>query len=117
MCRWLWILAALIAVTASTLLAAQAPRPGTLTPGGQLVRYVFTDHEALLLMPPELVSPPGVLRGMAQWSPDARYVLARREVLRLTSLTSRPSEGEVSLVLWSAKTRRSVEIWKQPWPA
>ena len=68
-------------------------------------------------MPPELVSPPGVLRDLAQWSPDASYVIARREVLRLTSLTSRPSEGEVSLVLWSAKTHRSVEIWKQPWPA
>src|SRR5207253_4487932 len=74
--------------------------------------YLYTDREALLLMPPELVAPPMVRS--AWWSPDSRYVIAKREYVRLSSLGPPPQGGEVSLVVWSAKTRRSVEAWKQP---
>src|SRR5262249_61169247 len=60
----------------------------------------------------ELVAPPMVQS--AEWSPDSRFVLARREYVRLTSLTGPPPAGELSLVVWNARTRRPVEVWKQP---
>src|SRR4051794_1889593 len=99
--RTRWTLLALILVTPALPAAGQKRRPGTLIQAGRRVRYVYTDHEALLLMPPELVAAPFVRS--ASWSPDSRYVLAQCEYGRVTSLVTPPDGGEVGLVLWRAK--------------
>ena len=114
--RWMrWAPLALVVFTPALIAAGQAPRPGTLIQAGRRVRYVYTDREALLLMPPELVALPSVQHAdWAQWSPDSRYVIARREYVRLLTVAGPPPPGEVSLVIWKAKTRHAVEAWKQP---
>jgi prepilin-type processing-associated H-X9-DG protein len=75
-------------------------------------RILFTDREALLLMMPELVAQPSV--EWAAWSSDGRYVLARRERVRALPAPGVRPDGDVSLILWSSRTRRATEIWKQP---
>lgn len=92
-----------------TLLAMQAARPPS---SQERPRHVFIEREAFVLLVPEVVAGPAV--EWAEWSSDSRYVLAQREFVRALPFPGQEPDGDVSLVLWNARTRRSVEVLKRP---
>jgi hypothetical protein len=78
--------------------------------------FVLTEREAFLLGNPQIVVAPHVT--LARWSSDGRYVLAARVEPDAAQLPGGDvSAGEVTLVLWSSRTRRSQVLWKEPLPA
>jgi dipeptidyl aminopeptidase/acylaminoacyl peptidase len=94
-------------------LALLCAGPALAQPPGQQPAMLLLDKEALLVAPPDLVSPWEVSR--AEWSPDGQYVLAVRNYVRVAdALTAAPGPPpvDVSLVLWSAQTRKSQELLK-----
>ena len=79
---------------------------------------VIAGSQAYLLLAPEVVCAPHVEN--AQWAPFGRYILAQRTVTIATPEQLRkalagegaPPIPQSSLVLWSAISRRSKEIWR-----
>lgn len=74
---------------------------------------VFTEREAVMVAPPELMAPPEVVD--AYWSPDGRYALVVRRASRTLSLAEgeTPQPVQWSILLWDQRLRRGREIWSQ----
>jgi hypothetical protein len=79
-------------------------------PSSELDRFLFTDREALLLLPPDVIASWDVQH--AEWSPDGRFVLASRTVARMPPQPMMAPEFRHSLILWNAEERASTELWK-----
>jgi hypothetical protein len=104
--RWLPILAA--ACVGLTWIAGHAQQTE------ERPRFVLTEREAFLMFNAELVAAPTV--AAAEWSRDGRYILASRIEERPPVRLDQAPSGDVSLVLWTAATRRSQVVWERPWP-
>ena len=81
-----------------------APVAAQVLPG-DLSQFVLTDRDAYLLDTPVPVALGAV--DTAVWSPDGKFVLARRN-----RIDPKGGPAETALHLWSAETQKSREIWK-----
>ena len=91
---------------------------------GQLVeegKFLLTETEAFLLLPPEIVAGPVVKR--AVWSGDGTLLLAERhdtvdpEFLKVIAAGLNPKAPpplQSGLLVWNSRSRKTVEVWKGP---
>jgi hypothetical protein len=103
--RWFVLSLAILAGTAALGVTRPEPEPG------ELPRYLLTDREAFVLRDAQVVVPPPIT--MAEWSADGAYVLAVREQKPPPLPIGGSPTGELGLTLWSRRTSRTQEIWKQ----
>ncbi len=93
-------------------IAAHAQQSGA-PPRTRNSQVVLTDTEAFVLGPAEMIAgPEASISGM---STDGRYVLATRTAFKLPKTAFAPPgppSGEISLLLWDSRTRRTQVVWK-----
>jgi hypothetical protein len=89
-----------------TLAAPASAAPG---PSPDLQRIVFTEKDAILVAPSQVIA--SGLVEKADWSPSGRYVLAARTAFKLPATPGAPPTFRQSLVLWEAETGKATEIW------
>lgn len=88
-----------------------AALPGHAQSSASDFRYLFTEKEAVLLLPPDLIAAPHVV-GMT-WSPDSQRVVAVG-VRQSIPTPARPEPpAEMSLIIWNSSTQHSQEAWKK----
>ena len=92
---------------AAALLAAPAITHAAPSPDTQ--RIVFTEKDAILVAPSQVIA--SGLVEKADWSPSGRYVLAARTAFKLPAGPGLPPSFRQSLLLWDAESSKSVDVW------
>jgi hypothetical protein len=102
---------ALLPLAATLCLATAAPAQQ----GARMSeRFVVTERDAVLMLPPQLVATGNVTQ--TEWSPTGRYVLAVRNAFQFPV---RPGEGppfDAALVLWDREKQQSRDLWRSRQP-
>lgn len=112
----------LVGLWLSCSAAAQAQTPD-LSP---IRNMVLTEKEAYLVLEREIIAAPNVRD--AYWSKDGRFLLMIRDNTHITpemmqkalavAKTGKeppaPPPGQISLLLWNARTRETIDLWKRP---
>ena len=79
-------------------------------------RYLLTDKEAVLLLPPELIAANAV---NMDWAPDSRHVVAvryRQPMQPTTNPMQPPPPSEIDIVVWNGVSLHAQESWKRIFP-
>lgn len=101
---------------AGTLLTVSAQQRKTSAGDSTLARAVFTERDVFWLTGAEMIAGPEVIG--IQPAPVGRWVLAVRMWHEMPATLSPPPDkepgGEVSLLLWDSRTRRTTTLWRQP---
>src|SRR5262249_16059202 len=94
-----------------TMLLVGGGKPALAQNSPQRPRYVWTEKEAIVARAPELIAAPQVVD--ARWSPNgSRLVLVRKSPAPDATQIQNPPN--VRVLLWSSRSRRTIEVWKRP---